>query len=441
MCGLDDMSRINKGKRIRRGAADRDYPLFPNDNRYDHPGNGEEDDYRDLHGHHNYIGNYSKALPHHAAGPEIGEVDPNAYRRLLSAIDTGDPDDFDNIPRGANDACARKFINPQSGLAFDLEGPDSLSLVIPPAPRIDGFEAASEMAELYWMALCRDINFNDFTIAATPVLINLAVADSGSHYTIYTGPRPVMPGNVFRGNLNGDLVGPYVSQFLLLGSNNVTIGRTQNDGFIQYGTLSIDQRQTTVTPNVDFIITFNEWLDLQQGIDPRAMGIVNNVCQYRSDCGTSPTPLAGDHRGFFIRNMRDLANYVHIDDLPQEFLNACLILKHLGVPANHGPPCAPQPHGPVDSGNPYLEPNPDSQNQEALATFGDQYIFTLVAEVARRALYAAWYQKWFVHRRLRPEEFGGLIQKRLAGAAGNPPLSFGRYPINPEILGIEHNIT
>jgi hypothetical protein len=34
-------------------------------------------------------------------------------------------------------------------------------LVIPPAPRIDGFEAACEMAELYWMALCRDVNFNN----------------------------------------------------------------------------------------------------------------------------------------------------------------------------------------------------------------------------------------------------------------------------------------
>lgn len=314
------MKRIDNGKRIRHDAADRDYPPSPNDGRHDHPTNGEEDDYRDLQGHHNYIGNYSKVLPHHVAGPEIGEIDPNAYRDLLAAIDTGDPDDFDSIPRGANDACPRKFVNPQSGLAFDLEGPDSHSLVIPSAPRIDGFEAASEMAELYWMALCRDINFNDFTIAP---LIASAVAELGSNYATYTGPRPVTSNNIFRGKLIGDLVGPYVSQFLLRGNNNATIGRTENDGFIQYGTycLSIDQRQATVQQNVDFITTFNQWLDLQQGIDPIARGIVNNVCEYRQDCGTSPAPLEGYGRGFFIRNMRDLANYVHIDDLPQEFLN------------------------------------------------------------------------------------------------------------------------
>jgi hypothetical protein len=41
------MRRIHKGRRIRHEAADRDYPLFPNDNRYDHPTNGEGDDYRD----------------------------------------------------------------------------------------------------------------------------------------------------------------------------------------------------------------------------------------------------------------------------------------------------------------------------------------------------------------------------------------------------------
>jgi hypothetical protein len=111
----------------------------------------------------------------------------------------------------------------------------------------------------------------------------------------------------------------------------------------------------------------------------------------------------------FIRNLRDLSNYVHFDDLPQEFLNACLILKHLGVPKAHGPPCSPQPHGPVDDGNPYLH----SRNQEGFAIFGDQYILTLVAEVARRALYAAWFQKWFCVFMLSSDIFNNLPFTRL----------------------------
>ena len=104
----------------------------------------------------------------------------------------------------------------------------------------------------------------------------------------------------------------------------------------------------------------------------------------------------------------------------------------MGVPTTHGPPCAPQPHGPVCPCNPYLI----SSNQEGLGTFGDQHIFTLVSEVARRALNAAWYQKWFVHRRLRPEEFGGLIHRQLNTNPPPPPPNPVPYPINNEILRI-----
>jgi hypothetical protein len=41
-------------------------------------------------------------------------------------------------------------------------------------------------------------------------------------------------------------------------------------------------------------------------------------------------------------------------------------------------------------------------------------------------LYAAWYQKWFVHRRLRPEEFGGRVHQTKVGAA--------QYPINSDLM-------
>jgi hypothetical protein len=56
------------------------------------------------------------------------------------------------------------------------------------------------------------------------------------------------------------------------------------------------------------------------------------------------------------------------------------------------------------------------------------HILSLVTEVATRALKAVWCQKWFVHRRLRPEEFGGLVHNRLTDPAA------ADYPINEEIL-------
>ena len=139
-------SRRTLAYKIRVQAAENAY-LKPDP---EHLDNGEEADYRNK----NYIANYSKGLPHN----NLGEVDPKAYRTLLRAITSGKPEDFEKISLDKG----RKLVNPQAALAFDLEGYSSQALKIRPAPRIDGTEAAAEMAELYWMALCRDIHFEDF---------------------------------------------------------------------------------------------------------------------------------------------------------------------------------------------------------------------------------------------------------------------------------------
>ncbi|MGH7849153.1 MAG: vanadium-dependent haloperoxidase, partial [Thermodesulfobacteriota bacterium] len=59
-------------------------------------------------------------------------------------------------------------------------------------------------------------------------------------------------------------------------------------------------------------------------------------------------------------------------------------------------------------------------------------------EVSTRALKAVWYQKWLVHRRLRPEEFGGRVEVMRLG--------FADYPVNGElfdssVLGAVSDIT
>lgn len=43
---------------------------------------------------------------------------------------------------------------------------------------------------------------------------------------------------------------------------------------------------------------------------------------------------------------------------------------------------------------------------------------SLVSEVASRALKVVWRQKWLVHRRLRPEAYGGLMQMQKLGRDG-----------------------
>ena len=81
---------------------------------------------------------------------------------------------------------------------------------------------------------------------------------------------------------------------------------------------------------------------------------------------------------------------MHFDALYEAYLNACLILL--------GPGGARRP------GNPYRL---TTQRRSASARSAARTSSSLVTEVATRALKAVWYQKWFVHRRLRPEAFGG----------------------------------
>ena len=72
--------------------------------------------------------------------------------------------------------------------------------------------------------------------------------------------------------------------------------------------------------------------------------------------------------------------------------------------------------------NPYN----NSTTQDGFGTFGAPHIATLLCEVSTRALKSVWNQKWFVHRRLRPEAFGGRVDRTLYHGAN--------YPVHTEIL-------
>lgn len=327
-----------------------------------HISNGDETRYSQ------YIGNYSKGLPHNS----WGEVDKVSYQLLLRALQSGASADFTAIPLGGG----RRLTSPQAGLAYDLEGPDAQAVTIPPAPRLDSAETAGEMCELYWMALLRDVPFVEFN---SHPLVAEAAADL-SKLSDFRGPqdpqaRCVTPATLFRGFTPGDLVGPYLSQFIL--------------HLIRFGSLEIHQRNETVAPGVDYLTRSQDWLAVQNG------------------AVVSAAKIDRDNR-LYLRNMRDVAHYVEIDALYEAYLNAALILLDVGAP--------------VSDGNPYKS----SSNQIGFATFGGPHLLSLVTEVATRALKAVWFQKWFVHRRLRPEAYAGLVHHHHYGNAS--------YPVHRDIL-------
>ena len=71
---------------------------------------------------------------------------------------------------------------------------------------------------------------------------------------------------------------------------------------------------------------------------------------------------------------------------------------------------------PADGGNPYKH----SRTQGAFTTFGQPFLLYLLAAVTQAALKACWYQKWRIHRRLRPEELAGRLEAHRRGLAELP---------------------
>jgi hypothetical protein len=350
--------RANDCAKLRRDAALAGMQATPQN--LQHPNNQDENIYP------NKIGNYSKGLPHN----NDGTVVLSAYNALVNAINSGRAADFDAIPLGGT----VKLTNPQSGLAFDMQGPDSHALVQPPAPAFASREQAAEISENYWMALLRDVPYSQYS--GNPIA-NAAAADLTLYGSDFKGPKrggAVTTTTLFRGLTPGDLVGPQLSQFFYQDCN--------------FGANKIEQKITTTVAGVNYITDFDTWLAVQRGI---AQG-----------------PDAFDPVPRYLRNGRDIGQWVHIDVLFQAYFQAFLILAGAGAP--------------FDDGNPYN----DNPSQMGFGTFGGPHIATLLCEVATRALKAVWYQKWFVHRRLRPEVMAERVHRTLFAGAG--------YPVHAEIL-------
>jgi len=135
-------------------------------------------------------------------------VDLNAYSALLNALTTGRPADFEAIAMGSPDpASQRKFVNPQAGIAFNLEGADPQRLSIAPALAFNSAEQAADAVELYWQALARDVPFSEYD---THPITQAAAAELGK-LSGFQGPKVngrVDASTLFRGFTAEDSLGP-----------------------------------------------------------------------------------------------------------------------------------------------------------------------------------------------------------------------------------------
>ncbi len=308
-----------------------------------------------------FIGSYSKGLPHN----DLGEVDAAAFQTFVHAVNNGSNEAYAAIPMGGT----AKQISPQASTAFQMEGQTSRNLRIAPPPAFDSEQRAAEMNEVYWMSLLRDVPFSQYpsnTIAAN------AITDLRRYNLFAT----VDSQTLFRGVTTGEKIGPYLSQFLW---------KT-----VPFGMTSIPQKYQAGRASEDFMTTPAETVRIQRGLAPSQ-------------------PLVLDNNPHFMRNGRDLVEYVHRDFSYQAFLNAALILLSYGGAA-------------LDDNN----PNKAHANRAGFVTFGGPDILSMVAQIGNLALKAAWYQKWQLHRTLRPEVYGLRVHHHRTNAK--------TYPIHPKLL-------
>ena len=322
------------------------------------PDNGDATRFTD------FSGSYSKALKHDALGV------PNAasWLSLRHALTTGEFSDFENIIVGTPGGGPNSKNNcPQGALAFDLEGRDSHATVIPPAPSVASAQTAAEEVEHYWAALLRDVPFSEYPTSA---LAAEAAADMQGRSFVYSNanveyPTPVTPSNLFRGQIvidDGNLQGPYVSQLLVQPTF--------------FGAQFLRQQYQVFLPvgggGADYMTSVSEYQLVQNG-------------------GSGRT-LVFDPTFRYLRNGRDLAAYGHSDVLYQAYLTAFLILSGINTPLNPG--------------NPYI----GSKTERPFGTLGGADAAATIGEMATRALKGAWFHKWIVNLRMRPEEYGALVQ-------------------------------
>jgi hypothetical protein len=364
--------RGNELEKIRKAAAkaarEAEVNSFP------HPTNGDEERYATQ----AFAGNFSKTLPH---DPATGLVIPSAYQALLNALTAGTQEAFDAVPAGGTG----KLAGPLSPLQFQMEGSDSptpTSPFLPPSVASAG--GAAEMVELYWEGYLRDVPFIDY--GSNP-LIALGVADMNK-LSAFGGPSPVTPQNLFRFPFIGCTDGPYVSQILFQTHrlDGVTFVPKLNTR-LPVADPNTGQVLTGPGTGVDFMTNFPEYLFVEDG---------NGALQ--------PTPNTADPTPRFIRDVRDVGNLANSDSIFSIYFRAAIILGGLGIG--------------VDPNSPYT----NDARINGFNTFSNAYLFQLLAAAGQTEA-NAFYQKWYVHRKVRPEAHANLVD----GILNN------RFKLNPSM--------
>jgi len=305
-----------------------------------------------------FIGNFHKTLPHNSDGT----VNVDAYLLLVNNCIANT-----NVTACSEVPGKGKLANSLGGSYLPASGVPPFAFVLPPPPSVDSAELALMYAEVAWMALLRDVPFSQYKdnplVQEAATRLSEMAAQPDINNDLWRRPvgndGEIDPATqLFRLDFEGITDGPIVSQFL-----HETF---QTDGIV------VDPKITTIVPGSDTMTTFDEFLCIQNG---------------ETECFDAPQR---DSIPRYIRNARDLG-FVSQNDIVTSIYQRASKIEGLLLPQVSF-------YQNVD--------RQDGFSTHGLARISEQIV------AAAAGVSPTWFSKWNVHRTVRPEAYGGLVEQR-----------------------------
>ena len=295
---------------------------------------------------------FSKCLNHH---PETGFPKKKDVDILIRAIQTGNKKLIEKVPLHLESK--RKLVNFIGGLSRNTMGYNPNNFFVNKFYYSDSTKNIFEMMEVYAQCLTRDNTFSQIEDGSDKIKNIISSLNNYSCITSPTVEGKITSKTLFRGNWIDELYGPYVSQFLYLP--------------FKYGNLLIDQKYF-IEQDIQNSTNIAKWFDCQNGIET-----------------SLNLPLDKDKDKLqYVNSPRILGSLVHNDPLYQVYYNACLIAFQNGI----------KPTG------------FDSDVIDSWTSGGGPDVLASVAHVALGALRVAWYHKWNLGLKIRPEVLAQRIE-------------------------------
>lgn len=305
---------------------------------------------------------YQKALQ----ADSSWKLPQSTYDTLTSEL-SSDPQSgnrYVDVPLGGD----RELVEPMAAWHHSGTGIDSWMTTMPEPPEWGGDRMAAEMAMNYWMAYFRDEPLENLESAVSGTQFSTTISNIQNNVSEELGWDTTS--TPFRSTWNEVNDGPYLTQFYTHP--------------IEFGNLTFEPTVRTLDGG-DYNVSGSDVEEVMTG-----------ASEHGAEPFGRPHDQSDEGSPRWITTPRDLASLVRNEPSYQHYLTAALQLLEWGA--------EPNPRLPLINTD-------ESHSSLPYIKYGGAGLLDLIARAAGNALDAAWYHKWLVHLRPRPEKYGAALQE------------------------------